>query len=167
MLSLDQPQGIGLGEVSGERSREQEGNAGSSASAPLLATELQFNVRYSLTEYISFMWQHGGYLIRRRRVRGPAGLSLRLRSTASAALNFLLSGRGRRTYEFLIDSHGIVRTSGGVTLIGWQDVVALRSYARGFMLVLERGTLPIPYRCLTTRQRHQLRALVQSRHTFA
>ncbi|MEJ7805025.1 MAG: YcxB family protein, partial [Telluria sp.] len=30
--------------------------------------ELHFKVRYALPEYISFMWQHAGYLIRRRRI---------------------------------------------------------------------------------------------------
>lgn len=167
MLSLDQPQGVGLGELSADLPPERVAMSGKLSGTPLLTTELQFNVRYSLTEYLSFMWQHGAYLIRRRRVRGLAGGWLRLRSTASAGFNFLLSGRGRRTYAFTIDAHGIVRTSGGVTLIGWPDVLALRSYSRGFMLVLQRGTLPIPYRCLSSRQRHQLRALVQSRHTLA
>ncbi len=125
--------------------------------------ELHFQVRYTLGEYIGFMWQHGGFLIRRRRVRWPAGLFLRFRSTASAALNFLLLGRGRRTYEFTIDRHGIVRTSGGVTLIGWEDVTAVRTYKRGFMMVLKRGTLPIPFRCLSDGQVAAMRGLAAAR----
>ena len=32
-----------------------------------LGGELNFSVRYALPEYVSFMWQHAGYLIRRRR----------------------------------------------------------------------------------------------------
>jgi hypothetical protein len=64
-----------------------------------------------------------------------------------------MAGRSRHTYEFTIDRHGIVRTGpGGVTLIGWEDVSAIRSYARGRLLVLKRGTLPIPARCLNREQ---------------
>ena len=128
---------------------------------------LHFFVRYSLREYTSFMWQHGGFLIRRRRVRWPASLLLRLRSTCSAALNFVLLGRGRRTYEFTIDEHGIVRTSGGVTLIGWEDVAAVRTYSRGFMMVLKRGTLPIPFRCLSEGQVAAMRELAAARHELS
>ena len=125
--------------------------------------DLHFFVRYSLREYIGFMWQHGGFLIRRRRIRWPASLYLRIKSTASAALNFVLLGRGRRTYEFTIDEHGIVRTSGGVTLIGWSDVTAVRTYSRGFMMVLKRGTLPIPFRCLSEAQRGAMAGLAEAR----
>ncbi|MBQ5940328.1 YcxB family protein [Massilia sp. AB1] len=129
--------------------------------------ELHFFVRYTLGEYTSFMWQHGGFLIRRRRIRWPASLFLRLKSTLSAALNFVMLGRGRRTYEFTIDEHGIVRASGGVTLIEWEDVSAVRTYSRGFMMVLKRGTLPIPYRCLSEAQAEVMRSLAAARHELS
>lgn len=128
---------------------------------------LHFFVRYTLREYIGFMWQHGGFLIRRRRVRWPASLYLRIKSTASAALHFVLLGRGKRTYEFTIDQHGIVRTSGGVTLIDWADVTAVRTYSRGFMMVLKRGTLPIPFRCLSEAQQRGMQILAQARRENA
>jgi hypothetical protein len=48
---------------------------------PPAGYELHFFVRYTLGEYIGFMWQHGGYLIRRRHIRWPVGLYLRLKST--------------------------------------------------------------------------------------
>lgn len=145
--------------------------AGGGDSAPLAPAgqaglalcDLHFFVRYSLTEYIGFMWQHGGYLIRRRHIRWPGSLYLQLKSTLSAAFRFVMLGRGRRTYEFTIDRHGIVRTSGGVTLIGWADVTAVRTYSRGFMMVLKRGTLPIPFRCLNEAQQGAMRMLAQAR----
>lgn len=137
------------------------------AAGVLPLEALHFFVRYTLGEYVSFMWQHGGFLIRRRRVRWPASLFLRLRSTLGAALNFVLLARGRRTYEFTIDEHGIVRTSGGVTLIDWDDVAAVRTYSRGFMMVLKRGTLPIPFRCLSQQQTVTMRALAAARHELS
>jgi len=134
-----------------------------SAAPPVPMSELHFFVRYTLSEYVRFMWDHGGFLIRRRRIRFPASLYLRLKSTLSAALHFVMLGRGRRTYEFTIDQHGIVRTSGGVTLIGWEDVLSVRTYSRGFMMVLKRGTLPIPYRALSEGQMAAMKELAAAR----
>ncbi|MGZ8288150.1 MAG: YcxB family protein, partial [Telluria sp.] len=49
--------------------------------------------------------------------------------------------------------HGIVRSCArGVTLIAWDDVIRIRRYRRGYLMVLKRGTLPIPYRCLGQRE---------------
>ena len=178
MLSFNHPRPVGSGKPVAVLVQEQAAQAletimtpGSpdKVSAPPLSGNsvlpldaLHFFVRYTLREYTSFMWQHGGFLIRRRRVRWPASLFLRLKSTFSAALNFVLLGRGRRTYEFTIDEHGIVRTSGGVTLIDWDDVNAVRTYSRGFMMILKRGTLPIPFRCLSEGQLATMRDLVAS-----
>ena len=121
----------------------------SASGSAVPSEQLHFKVRYSLPEYVSFMWQHGGYLIRRRRIGRLASLWLLFKSTAAAAMHFVTQGRSRHLYDFTIDEHGIVRTNGaGVTLVPWSDVSAIRRYTRGYMLVLKRGTLPIPYRCL-------------------
>jgi hypothetical protein len=118
---------------------------------------LEFSVRYSLPEYVSFMWQHARYLIRRRRIGALASWYMLVKSTWASAFHFVLQGRSRHTYDFTIDRHGIVRAGpGGVTLIGWADVSAIRSYSRGRMLVLKRGTLPIPARCLNREQADSL-----------
>jgi hypothetical protein len=118
---------------------------------------LEFSVRYTLAEYVSFMWQHAHHLIRRRRIHAPASWYMLVRSTWAAGFHFVVQGRSRHTYDFTIDRHGIVRTGpGGVTLIGWGDVSAIRCYSRGRMLVLKRGTLPIPARCLSREQSDNL-----------
>ena len=123
---------------------------------PVAISPLQFSVRYALPEYVSFMWQHAGYLIRRRRVGRAAGWYLLARSTSAAALRFVVQGRSRRIYDFTIDEHGILRSStAGVTVLGWGDVKNVRRYTRGYMLVLKQGTLPIPYRCLGAGQAAQ------------
>lgn len=126
------------------------------ATAPSLAPqshELHFKVRYALPEYVSFMWQHAGYLIRRRRIGRFATWWMLSKSTSAAAMHFVTQGRSRHLYDFTIDDHGIVRTSGsGVTLVPWADVTAIRRYSRGYMMVLKRGTLPIPFRCLSGAQ---------------
>lgn len=120
------------------------------ASVPEECNELHFKVRYALPEYVSFMWQHAGYLIRRRRIGRFSTWWMLAKSTSAAALHFVLQGRSRHLYDFTIDDHGIIRTSGtGVTLVPWGDVSAIRRYSRGYMMVLKRGTLPIPFRCLS------------------
>ncbi len=117
------------------------------------AEELHFKVRYALAEYVSFMWQHAGYLIRRRRIGRLATWWLLSKSTSAAAMHFVVQGRSRHLYDFTIDDHGIIRTSNtGVTLVPWADVSAIRRYSRGYMMVLKRGTLPIPFRCLSGAQ---------------
>jgi hypothetical protein len=131
---------------------------------PAALYSLHFWVRYSLMEYIRFMWEHGGYLIRRRRIHWPMGLYLRIKSTIAAAAHFVLLRRGQRTYEFTIDQHGIVRTSDtGVTLIGWDDVARIRTYTNGFMMVLKRGTLPIPFRCLSENEVDAMKGIAAAR----
>jgi len=114
---------------------------------------IEFSVRYGFWEYVAFMWQHAGYLIRRRRIAAPASWYMQCKSTWSAGFHFILQGRSRVTYQFTIDQHGIVRSGpGGVTLIAWHDVTGMRSYPRGRMLLLKRGTLPLPARCLDAAQ---------------
>lgn len=131
---------------------------------PAASQELHFWVRYTLFEYLGFMWEHGGYLIRRRHIRWPLGFYLRTKSTLSAALHFILLRRGRRTYEFAIDQHGIVRTSDtGVSLIDWNDVSRIRTYSKGFMMVLKRGTLPIPFRCLSGTEVEAMKVIAAAR----
>jgi hypothetical protein len=140
------------------------------AVAPLDAVPfvLHFLVRYTLGEYIGFMWQHAGWLIRRRRVGRFNSRYLRIKSTFMAALHFILLRRGSRTYEMTIDAHGIVRVSdSGVTLIGWDDVRLIRRYRNGFLMVLQRGTLPIPYRCLQQEEITALRGFATTLKTLA
>ena len=134
-----------------------------------------FSVQYSLSEYSGFMWEHGGYLIRRRRLGFLRTYLMLLKTTGSAALHFAGAGRGKLVYEFTIDDHGIVRSCArGVTLISWDDVVRIRRYRRGYLMVLKRGTLPIPYRCLGDAERagmeryaEMLKIAAQAGHTLA
>jgi len=46
-------------------------------------------------------------------------------------------------------------------------VAAVRTYSRGFMMVLKRGTLPIPFRCLSEGQVAAMRELAAARHELA
>jgi hypothetical protein len=132
--------------------RRSDGTAPGGKLAPP-QNELHFSVQYGLPEYLSFMRQHAAYLIRRRRVGRVTGFWLLSKSTSAAAMHFVAQGRGQRLYDFSIDDHGIIRVCGtGVTLVPWADVSAIRRYTRGYVVVLKRGTLPIPFRCLNAAQ---------------
>ncbi|MGZ8293347.1 MAG: YcxB family protein [Telluria sp.] len=132
--------------------------AANDAAEPVLHDDperqpMVFNVQYSVSEYSGFMWEHGGYLIRRRKLGFLRTHMMLLKTTGSAALHFAAAGRSKLIYEFTIDDHGIVRSCArGVTLIAWDDVIRIRRYRRGYLMVLKRGTLPIPYRCLGQRE---------------
>jgi hypothetical protein len=170
MLSLNHPKPLGSRKPVAalvQQHIDLPGGCALDAELPVLhsqgsqaAQALEFSVRYTLTEYVSFMWQHARHLIRRRRIRAPASWYMLLKSTWGAAFHFVMQRRSRHTYRFAIDQHGIVRTGpGGVTLIGWDDVNAIRNYSRGRLLVLKRGTLPIPARCLSRAQSDRLAGL--------
>ncbi len=147
-------EGVATGSVRSEMlMAEQSATGNGQAQTEELPDELHFKVRYALPEYISFMWQHAGYLIRRRRIGRVASWWMLSKSTSAAAMHFVVQRRSRHLYDFQIDYHGIIRTSNtGVTLVPWADVSAIRRYSLGYMMVLKRGTLPIPYRCLSGAQ---------------
>lgn len=150
----------GGGPVGGPFRRESPASAPARIDGPAAEAgmapqrdQLHFTVRYALPEYVSFMWQHAGYIIRRRRIGRMATWWLLSKSTSAAAMHFVVQGRARHLYDFTIDQHGIIRSnSNGVTLVPWSDVSAIRRYSRGYMMVLKYGTLPIPFRCLDQAQ---------------
>jgi hypothetical protein len=77
---------------------------------------------------------------------------------------FLLKRRRMPVCEFAIDRSAIARSSrAGEFRRGWEEVTAVRSYSRGYLLLFKRGALPIPFRCLDPAQLERLHALVLAR----
>jgi hypothetical protein len=50
-----------------------------------------------------------------------------------------------------------------VSLIDWDDVQRIRTYSKGYMMVLKRGTLPIPFRCLNTDEVKAMHGIAEAR----
>jgi hypothetical protein len=48
----------------------------------------------------------------------------------------------------------------------WSDVAAVRRYRRGYLLLLDKGAVPIPYRCLDRGQADAFRRLALERAGF-
>lgn len=77
---------------------------------------------------------------------------------------FLLKKRRMPVCDFTIDRAAIARSSkAGEFRRGWHEVRSVRSYSRGYLVLFERGAVPIPFRCLDRGQLARLRAFALGR----
>jgi hypothetical protein len=73
---------------------------------------------------------------------------------------FLVKKRRMPQCAFCIDARGIERRTRAGTLVrGWADVRRVRRYRQGYLLIFDRGALPIPFRCLDRAQEAAFRRL--------
>lgn len=111
---------------------------------------------------------------------GPAWLGMALALAALLALGshpvtipfwmlvlgtpiFLFKKRRMPSCSFRIDGGGIERTSRAGTFVrAWPDVRTVRRYRRGYLLLLDKGALPIPYRCMDQAQQEAFRKLARA-----
>lgn len=71
---------------------------------------------------------------------------------------FYLKRRRMPRCSFRIDAAGIARTARTGTLVrAWSDIDGVRRYRQGYLLMMRRGGMPIPYRCLDRAQQVTLR----------
>ena len=123
------------------------------AAAPPATQAIRFDVVYTLREYLDFVRDHLAFVLRRR--VGPlAGAWVALIGTPI----FLVKKHRMPRCAFRIDAHGIEReTATGTLARSWAQVQAVRRYRRGYLVLLERGAMPIPLRCLDRAQEAALR----------
>ncbi|WP_323143050.1 hypothetical protein [Massilia phyllosphaerae] len=77
---------------------------------------------------------------------------------------FLLKKRRMPVCDFTIDRTVIARRSkAGECRRGWDEVKGVRSYSRGYLVLFERGAVPIPFRCLDAVQLERLRGFALGR----
>lgn len=89
------------------------------------------------------------------------GLGIKFQIAAFGIPLFLYKRQRMPECRFTIDTAGIERvTALGTMVLGWDEIVAVRTYSRGYVLLMQRGGLPIPLRCLSAAQTTRLRALV-------
>lgn len=80
---------------------------------------------------------------------------------------FLLKKRRMPLCEFTIDRVAVARSSkAGEYRRGWDEVKGVRSYSRGYLVLFERGAVPIPFRCLDGVQLERLRAFALGRSSM-
>jgi len=116
---------------------------------------IRFSVRYRLLEYLRFVTAHAfdtdaSLCDLRGARRFAAYLTLLLVGTAGFAWKTARVGR----CDFVLDVECVSRrTRRGAGAVPWSRVKAIHAYSPGFLIELEEGAVPLPYRVLTATQR--------------
>jgi len=120
---------------------------------------VEFDVDYRLGEYQAFVLEH--YRYKTGKTPGPIA---RFLVSLFAAPFFFLKKRKLGRCGFTVDTQGIRRRSNhGELSVAWPEVVAVHRYAPGLLVEMDRGAIPIPFRCLSTEQRESCEALLPLR----
>lgn len=128
------------------------------------APPIRFSVRYRLVEYLRFVTAHAfdtdaSLRDLRRARRVAACLTLLLVGTAGFAWKTARIGR----CDFVLDGEGVSRrTRRGSGSVPWSRVKAVHAYPPGFLVELEEGALPLPFRVLTEMQRAEILRVASS-----
>jgi len=131
------------------------------AAPPAAAQAIRFDVVYTLSEYLSFLRDHVDFTLRWARPaarlrRGSVSLLCALVGTPL----FFIKKRRMPRCAFCIDAHGIERRTRAGTLVrGWADIEGVRRYRRGYLVMYDRGAMPIPFRCMDREQEAAFRRL--------
>ncbi len=76
---------------------------------------------------------------------------------------FFIKKRRMPRCAFRIDAHGIERESRAGTLArSWADIDGVRRYRRGYLVMYDRGAMPIPFRCMDRAQEAAFRRLASN-----
>lgn len=177
---------------------------GGDVAAPPASPAIEFELDYTLGEYLSILRDHLAYTLRRqaratrlRQTLLPIAVALaallaawcvdpgwlRAACVAIGALAlaclpitnnvwvallgpplFFFKRRRIGRCAFRIDAAGIRRTSLTGTLVrAWAEIDGVRRYRQGYLLMMGRGGMPIPYRCLDRKQQATLRRWASKR----
>lgn len=126
---------------------------------------LTFPVRYRLGEYLSFSSEHA--FATQQELRELTGvrrhLAQALLKAVATGLFVYKSARVGRCH-FRIDAVNIRRRSrGGEGAVAWSQVKAVHAYSRGYLIELQQGAMPVPFRVLSAGQREMFRSLAGER----
>ena len=119
------------------------------------SSRVEFSVRYRLGEYLTFVTEHSFATEEALRdTQGARRLLAHLLQRAVATLAFFYKmGRVGRC-DFVITSTGLSRrTKLGTSSVEWSSVKAVHTYTPGYLVELQQGAVPIPFRVLGREQR--------------
>jgi hypothetical protein len=119
---------------------------------------LNFDVTYRFSEYRQFALEHV------RAVKGVSpGLFGRILISITATIVLAIKRLKMPRCSFTIDQTGIRRrTAGGEYVVPWARVRRVLRCNPGYVIELEHGAMPIPYRCLGENQRATLETLLRT-----
>jgi hypothetical protein len=119
------------------------------------SSQIEFSVHYRLGEYLEFVTEHS--FDTEEALRNTRGLKRRLiqiaqRAIATIGFFYKMSRVGR--CDFIVDSSGVTRHSkNGAGSVPWPKVKAVHIYSPGYLIELQSGAMPIPFRVLDLDQR--------------
>ncbi|MGY0653101.1 YcxB family protein [Luteimonas sp. A537] len=124
-------------------------------------SRIEFSVRYRLGEYLHFVTEHAFDTDDAlRTLSGVRRHLARITLQCVATIGFVYKSSRVGRCDFTIDATGVSRrTKGGPGSVGWSRVKAVHTYSRGFLIELESGAMPIPFRVLSPEQQAQFRLL--------
>jgi hypothetical protein len=123
-----------------------------------LSPRVQFSVRYRLGEYLQFVTEHAFDTQEELRLlRGVKRLLSRIALQVVATIGFLYKSSRVGRCDFIVDAAGVSRrTRRGPGSVPWSRVKAVHTYSLGFLIELESGAMPIPFRVLSPEQRSHI-----------
>lgn len=121
-------------------------------------SQIEFSVNYRLREYLSYVTEHSFDTEEAlRNTRGFKRRLIKLVQMAIATLFFFYKVSRVGQCNFVIDSDGVRRRSkSGAGSVPWSRVKTIHTYSPGYLVELEQGAMPIPFRVLNIRQRELL-----------
>lgn len=126
-----------------------------------ISTPIEFSVTYRLREYLDFVTEHS--FDTEEALRSTRGLKrhlIKMAQRAIATIGFFYKMSRVGPCHFVIDVAGLNRRSkNGEGSVPWSRVKAVHTYTRGFLVELESGAMPIPFRVLSDQQRESFCAL--------
>jgi len=123
-----------------------------------LPIQVEFSVSYRLREYLAFVTEHSFETEDAlRSARGVKRRLIKLAQMAIATVGFFYKMSRVGRCDFVIDSDGVRRRSkNGSGSVPWSKVKAIHTYSPGYLIELEHGAMPIPFRVLNLPQRERL-----------
>ncbi len=116
---------------------------------------LEFSVRYRLSEYLRFVTEHA--FETQESLRELTGLKRRFVLNGMkilAAFTFFYKSSRVGECRFRIDSEGVCRHSkSGKGTVPWSKIKNIYMYSPGYLIDLQHGAMPIPFRVLSPDER--------------
>ncbi len=118
---------------------------------------IRFTTRYGLGEYRSVLREHVPVVLRERGEGiKTAGRGLRWLIAIVATPLFFYKKWRVGDCHFTIDAKGLTRASRGRPLtVAWEEIVTIRRYRAAYLVEIERGAMPLPYRCFSADERRR------------
>lgn len=134
-------------------------------------TYLELMVVYNRAEYLSVLADYAEHeLSRRARAKGRPAPRLdklsRGLQVLVGSLSFWIKQRRMPENHFRIGTEGITRVNRlGTVVRRWEDIENVVFCREAYLLVSQKGSMPLPYRCLNTAERAELERMFLSQMT--